>query len=188
MLAAHGKSGLLRYISYPLICVLWDPPYLMVLFYVPLASPSPPPPSCGLCLSCSYFASFCSTAVSRKDRRETRGIRLSFHSGRNKRNSGKSPLPQRRVASPLSRPVSCFFFFSSSSSSFPSFYPRWLPRFYAVNSFSARMKEKLRGRRRPASKRGNFFTNICLLDLRSIYERFPGYTIVRGKIRLSRAI
>lgn len=50
------------------------------------------PPSCGFWPSYSYFASFCSTAVSRKDRRETQGIRLSFQGERNKRNSGKSSL------------------------------------------------------------------------------------------------
>jgi len=50
------------------------------------------PPSCGLWPSYSYFASFCSTAVSRKDRRETQGIRLLFHGERNKRNSEKSSL------------------------------------------------------------------------------------------------
>lgn len=57
-------------------------PWYFSTFLIPL--------SCGLWPSYSYFASFCS--VSRKDRRETRGIRLSFHSERNKRNSGKSSL------------------------------------------------------------------------------------------------
>lgn len=58
----------------------------LISWLLPRHPPLPPPPSIppasarGLCPS--YFASFYSTAVSRKDRRETRGIRLSFHSER----------------------------------------------------------------------------------------------------------
>lgn len=74
------------------------------------------PLSCGLWSS--YFASFYSTVVSRKDRRETQGIRLSFHDERNKRNS-------RKIAFPSST-MSCSY------------------RFYTANSFFTGMKEKLR--------------------------------------------
>lgn len=60
LFAAHGKSGLLRYISCSLICVLRDLSYLALSFFILVPFPRT------LCLSHSYCASFYSTTISTK--------------------------------------------------------------------------------------------------------------------------
>jgi len=121
LFAAHGKSGLLRYILCSLICVLRDLSYRTVLL-VPLPRTRGLRPSLIARLSTPR-------PFPRKDRRETRGIRLFL---------------QREKQTKLGEIV---FAIGPRLPSLLASTPRpFLPRcsrFYAANSFSARMKEKL---------------------------------------------
>lgn len=117
----HDKSGRLRYISFSLICALRDrvlisrffpsfleprlflPHSLSFPLVLPFVSPTP--------LRVAFLRD---ARGSKKDRRETRRIRLSFHCERNKRNWRKSPLPRRYSLSTVA--PRCPFF---SSGSFP---------------------------------------------------------------------
>lgn len=175
LFVTRGKSGLLRYISYPLICVLRDAflsrgPFLC---FPPLPSlPFPPASARGLCPS--YFASFCFTAVSRKDRRETRGIRLSFHREKQTKLEEIAFAIVTRLLSP----------------SFPSslFLPIFASRFYVANSFSAGMKEKLRGHRETtATKTRKFLYKYISFGLTLSIYKILRYISV-AKRYLSRAI